>query len=182
MTIETRTVRVWDASVRAFHWGLVTAVFTAWWAGDDYETLHLVAGYAAAALVTLRIVWGIFGTGYARFSQFVRSPSTVLSYLRDVATGREARHLGHNPAGGAMIVALLVILIAICFTGWLLTTDMFWGTVLMERVHETLTNIVLALIAIHVCGVLVASIRHRENLVRSMLTGRKRAADDGDVI
>lgn len=178
---ETRTIRVWDAFVRVFHWSLVGSFFTAWWAGDDYETLHLVAGYAAAILITLRIAWGFVGTGYARFSQFVRAPSTVLSYFRDIATGREVRYLGHNPAGGVMILALLTTVTAICFTGWLLTTDMFWGTVTMEIVHETLTNVALALIALHVAGVIVASLRHRENLISAMLTGRKRAPQDRDV-
>lgn len=181
MTETARTVRVWDAFVRVFHWGLAISFFTAWWTGDDYETLHLVAGYAAAALIALRITWGIFGTGYARFAQFVRSPSTVFAYLADIATGREVRYLGHNPAGGAMILVLLAIVSGICFTGWLLTTDMFWGTVTMEVIHETLTNAALALIAIHVAGVLLASIRHRENLVAAMFTGRKRSPGDTDV-
>lgn len=181
MTGKTRTVRVWDAFVRVFHWCLVISFFTAWWAGDDDETLHLVAGYAAFALVALRLVWGIVGTGYARFRQFVRAPSTVSSYLADIATGREVRYVGHNPAGGAMIILLLVVLTGICVTGWLLTTDMFWGTVTMEIIHEALTNIALGLIAIHVSGVALASLRHRENLVIAMITGRKRPPEGSDV-
>lgn len=177
----TRTVKVWDGFVRVFHWSLAASVAAAWWAGDDYETLHLVAGYSAAALVALRVIWGVVGTGYARFAQFVRAPATVLSYLNDILTGREVRYLGHNPAGGAMIVALLVTISGICFTGWLLTTDMFWGTVTMEIIHETLTNIALALIALHVSGVALASVRHRENLVAAMMTGRKRPPQGTDV-
>lgn len=178
---ETRTIRVWDAFVRVFHWSLAVSFFAAWWSGDDYEALHLFAGYAAAALVVMRVVWGVVGTGYARFAQFVRSPSTVLAYLSDIATGREARYLGHNPAGGTMILALLAVISGICFTGWLLTTDMFWGTVTMEIIHETLTNIALGLIAIHVSGVILASVRHRENLVSAMFTGRKRSPEAGDI-
>src|SRR5262245_33795856 len=110
MTDKTRTIRVWDACVRVFHWSLVVAFFTAWWSGDDYELLHLVAGYAAAGLVTLRLAWGVVGTGYARFAQFVRGPGMVLGYLAAITTGREVRYLGHNPAGGAMILALLATL------------------------------------------------------------------------
>lgn len=180
MTPQARTVRVWDSVVRVFHWGLGVAFFAAWWSGDDYETVHLVAGYAAAGLIALRIAWGVVGTGYARFSQFVRSPATVLSYLKDIATGREVRYLGHNPAGGAMVVALLAVIAAICITGWLLT-DLYWGSAVLERVHEVLTNLALGLIGLHVMGVLVASFRHRENLVLSMVTGRKRAAERTDV-
>jgi cytochrome b len=180
MTDKTRTIRVWDACVRVFHWGLILAFFTAWWSGDDYELLHLVAGYAAAGLVTLRVVWGVVGTGYARFAQFVRGPGTVLRYLADIATGREVRYLGHNPAGGAMILALLATLTGICVTGWLLT-DIYWGSAAMESVHEVLTNVALVLVGLHVGGVLLSSFRHRENLVLAMLTGHKRAPAGDDV-
>lgn len=182
MNDRTRTIRVWDTFVRVFHWSLVAAFATAWYSGDDYKTLHLTAGYIAAALITARVVWGVVGTGYARFAQFLRSPSTVLAYLGDIATGREVRYLGHNPAGGAMVVCLLTLVAGICFTGWLLTTDAFWGTVTMEIVHETLTNIALGLIGLHVGGVVVASVRHRESLVLAMFTGRKRVPSGDDVV
>lgn len=182
MNKETRTIGVWDAFVRVFHWCLVIGFFTAWlFRDDDYETIHRVAGYAAAALIAARVVWGIAGTGYARFAQFVRAPSTVFHYLADVATGREVRYLGHNPAGGAMVVALLAIVGAICLSGWLMTTDAFWGSALMEKVHETLTHVALGLIALHVGGVVLASVRHRESLIRAMITGRKRAPEGDDV-
>ena len=182
MNSETRTIRVWDAFVRVFHWGLVVAFATAWlFIDDDYETIHRVAGYAAAALIAARVVWGIAGTGYARFAQFIHAPSTVFHYLADIATGREVRYLGHNPAGGAMVVALLAIVGAICLSGWLMTTDAFWGSALMEKVHETLTNVALGLIALHVGGVVLASVRHRESLIRAMITGRKRAPEGDDV-
>jgi cytochrome b len=182
MTEETRTIRVWDAFVRVFHWGLVIAFATAWlFIDDDFETIHRVAGYSAAALISARIVWGIAGSGYARFKQFIRAPSTVWHYVADIATGREVRYLGHNPAGGAMVVALLVTVSAICLSGWLMTTDAFWGSSLMETVHEALTNVALALIALHVGGVVLASVRHRESLIQAMITGRKRAPQGDDV-
>ena len=175
------TTRVWDGFVRAFHWSLVASFAVAWISGDDWKSLHIWAGYAAAALSVMRLVWGLAGTRYARFSQFVRSPLVVASYLRDVATGREARYLGHNPAGGAMIVALLATLAGLCISGWLLTTDAFWGSEVMEDAHETLANLALILVGLHVAGVVLASIRHHENLIRSMVTGEKRAPDPGDV-
>ncbi len=175
------TVRIWDRFVRIFHWSLVASFAVAWLAGDDWKSLHLWAGYAAGALIAMRIVWGVIGTRYARFSQFVRSPLTVASYLRDVATGREARYLGHNPAGGAMIVALLVTLAGLCLSGWLLTTDAYFGSEFMEDLHEFLANVALALVGFHLAGVVLTSIRHRENLVRAMVTGVKRAPSAGDV-
>lgn len=173
---NARTIRVWSAFVRVFHWGLVICFFVAYFAGDDYETLHLIAGYAAAALITARVVAGFTGAGYTRFAQFMRAPHVVLSYLADIIKGREVRYIGHNPAGAAMISALLLTLIGICVTGWLLT-DLYWGSAVLERAHEWLTNLALALIAVHVGGVILASLRHRENLVAAMFTGRKRAAD-----
>jgi cytochrome b len=175
------TTRVWDRFVRVFHWSLVASFALAWLSGDEWKSLHIWAGYAAAALIALRLVWGLIGTHYARFSQFVRPPLVVASYLRDVATGREARHLGHNPAGGMMIVALLATLIGLSVSGWLLTTDAFWGSEAMETIHETLSNVALALVGLHIAGVALASLRHHENLVRAMLTGTKRAPASGDV-
>lgn len=175
------TTRVWDAFVRIFHWSLVASFALAWISGDDWKTLHLWAGYAAAALIAMRLVWGLAGTTYARFSQFVRSPLVVARYLRDVATGREARYLGHNPAGGAMIVALLATLTGLCVSGFLMTTDAFWGSEMMEDTHEMLANVALALVGLHIAGVVWASIRHHENLFRAMVTGEKRAPQPGDV-
>jgi cytochrome b len=175
------TARVWDVFVRVFHWGLVASFTVAWISGDDWKTLHLWAGYSAAALITMRLVWGVIGTPHARFGRFVRSPLVVANYLKDVATGREARHLGHNPAGGAMILVLLTTLVGLCVSGWLLTTDAFWGSEVMENIHETLANFALVLVGLHIAGVMWASFRHHENLVCSMFTGKKRAPEPGDV-
>jgi cytochrome b len=176
------TTRVWDVFVRVFHWGLVTSFALAWISGDDWKALHLWAGYSAAALIAMRLVWGMIGTPHARFRRFVRSPLVVADYLKDVATGREARHLGHNPAGGAMIAGLLVTLIGLCVSGWLLTTDAFWGSEVMEDIHETLANLALVLVSFHIVGVIWASFRHRENLIGAMITGKKRAPEASDVV
>lgn len=175
------TVKIWDPLVRAFHWCLVASFAIAWMSAEEWNDLHQWAGYAAGALITLRLVWGLVGTRHARFAQFVRSPSTVATYLRDILAGRERRYLGHNPAGGAMILALMGCMAALCVTGWLYTTDAFWGEEWVEETHEFLANFLLGLVGLHVGGVLLAGIRHRENLVRAMLTGRKRAPGPGDV-
>jgi len=173
--------RVWDLAVRLFHWSLVASFAVAWISAEEWQDLHLWAGYAAAALVAFRLVWGLAGTRYARFRQFVRRPRVVVAYLRDVLSGREARYLGHNPAGGAMILALLLALAGLCLTGWLYTTDAYWGVEWVEETHELLANLLLALVGLHVLGVLLASLRHRENLVRAMVTGRKRPAGPDDL-
>ncbi|MCB9994687.1 MAG: cytochrome b/b6 domain-containing protein [Hyphomicrobiaceae bacterium] len=175
-------VPVWDPAVRLFHWSLVSSVAIAWFTANKLEALHYWAGYAAAALIAFRLAWGIIGTHYARFHQFVRPPATILTYLKSILTGREARYLGHNPAGGAMILALILMLAATATTGWLMTTDAFWGSILMQRLHDLAANLLVLLVFIHIGGVVVASLRHKENLVGAMLSGRKRRPGPGDVV
>jgi cytochrome b len=177
----TTTVKVWDRFVRVFHWGLVAGFATAYATGDEIAGLHVWAGYSAAALVAMRLVWGFVGTTYARFSQFVKSPAAVLRYLSAIATGREARYLGHNPAGGAMVLALLTMLAGLSVTGILMTTQAYAHADALEEVHEAIANLTLVLVVLHVGGVVLASVRHRESLVRAMITGRKRAPEPGDI-
>ncbi|MBS0245161.1 MAG: cytochrome b/b6 domain-containing protein [Proteobacteria bacterium] len=169
------TVKVWDPLVRVFHWSLATLFLVAYATGDDVETVHIAAGYTIAGLVTFRVIWGLIGPAHARFSNFVRSPRETLTYLRDVALFRAPRYIGHNPAGGAMIVALLVMITGSCITGYLMTTDAYWGSKVLEGIHEAFANLTIGLVVFHVIGVLIASFEHRENLVKAMVTGRKRA-------
>ena len=159
------TVKVWDLFVRVFHWSLATLFIVAYATGDEIERVHIAAGYTIAALLALRVVWGLVGPRHARFVNFVRPPRAVLAYLRDVALLRAPRYLGHNPAGGLMIVALIAMLGATCATGYLMTTDAFWNAKWVENVHETFANLTVGLIALHVIGVLITSFEHGENLV-----------------
>jgi cytochrome b len=174
-------VKIWDPLVRVFHWSLVASFATAWLTAEDWKSLHHFAGYAAGSLIAFRLIWGLVGTRYARFRQFVRSPATVIRYLCDIATGNEARYLGHNPAGGFMILALLTCMSGLCFTGWLSTTDAFWGTQWLEILHVSLANVMLGLVGLHVGGVILASLRHRESLVHAMVNGSKRAPGRSDI-
>ena len=170
-----RTVKVWDPLVRLFHWSLLAAFVTAWATGDELKSVHEIAGYTIAGLLVFRVFWGLFGSTHARFTDFVRRPSVVIGYLADTARLRARRYIGHNPAGGAMVVALLVMLSVICGSGILMTTDAFWGVEWVEETHEIAVNVTLVLIALHIAGVLFASLEHGENLVAAMITGRKRA-------
>jgi len=169
------TERVWDPFVRAFHWSLVGLFIVAFVTGDEVEWLHFAAGYAIAGLVALRVAWGFVGPRHARFRDFVRPPREVFAYLRDAVRLRSPRQLGHNPAGGAMILAMLAMLAGISVTGFMMTTDAFWGAQWVEELHEGLVNTMLILIALHVAGVLLSSFEHGENLIRAIFTGRKRA-------
>jgi cytochrome b len=168
------TVKVWDPFVRVFHWSLVALFVIAYVTGDEVERVHIAAGYAITGLLALRIVWGFIGPRHARFADFVRSPREVLAHLRDALLLRARRYIGHNPAGGLMVVALIVMLTATCITGYMMTTDAYWGSEAMEEVHGAMANATLTLVMLHVLGVVVASFEHRENLVKAMVTGRKR--------
>jgi cytochrome b len=199
-----RMVRVWDPLLRVFHWGLVAAFAIAWLTADELQPVHELAGYAVAGLVAFRLIWGFVGSGYARFAQFLAGPAATLGYLGDTLKGHERRYLGHNPAGAMMIVAMLVTLSGTAFTGWLMEEparpEVMPGVPQMvapaqpdenrgrdeaqgplKEVHEALANLMLLLVALHVGGVVLASLRHHENLARAMLTGDKRAPEPDDI-
>lgn len=204
------SVKVWDPLVRLFHWSLVAAFAIAWLTGDEESRLHELAGYAVIGLVLVRIVWGFIGTRYARFSDFVHRPSTVLGYAREMLGGKPRHYLGHNPLGGVMILALLISLLAAGTTGLALqgaeqgagpfaslptgapvampaiiakavADDDEGGEngneeneELWEELHEFFANLTLLLVVLHIAGVIIGNLVHRENLVRAMFTGRKR--------
>jgi cytochrome b len=174
MSSEVPRVRVWDPFVRVFHWGVAAAFVVAYFSHGGYLAVHRVAGYAIAALVASRVLWGFVGSPHARFADFVPGPRRLIGYMGQLVRGREARHLGHNPAGGVMIVVLLVLLAALCATGVVLDTPGFRDDRNLQEVHELLTDATLACIALHVAGVAYASWRQRENLVAAMISGRKR--------
>lgn len=173
----TGFVIVWDPLVRLFHWSLVVTFFIPYLFKDPAR-IHEPVGYVALGLVAFRLVWGLVGPRYARFGDFVRPPSVVLGYLNDLRRRQARRYLGHNPAGGAMIVALLLGVALTGVSGWLSTTDRFHHSAPMERLHDLLADLTFVLILIHVTGAVVTSLLHRENLVLAMITGRKRAEPD----
>lgn len=181
-------IRVWDIFVRVFHWTLVVAFTVAWLSGEESTSLHVNAGYLVLGLILLRVVWGFIGTRYARFSEFVYRPATVKAFIKDTAGLRAQRYLGHNPAGGWMVVLMLVMLLLISVTGMgVYGIEEHAGPLAMlagqpeivedalEELHEGLANFMLLLVLIHIAGVLVESFIQGENLVKAMLTGRKRA-------
>jgi cytochrome b len=186
---ETSQIRVWDPLVRFFHWSLVTAFFIAYFTEEDLLTVHSWAGYLIITLLIIRLAWGFIGTQHARFSDFVYSPGNVIQFLKDTLRLRAKRYLGHNPAGGAMVILLLFSLLMTTTCGilllgaeeqagpvahWFTQSGGFWGDAL-EELHEFFANFTLLLVFIHIIGVLVESLIHKENLVSAMLTGFKSA-------
>jgi cytochrome b len=167
-------VQVWDPVVRIFHWTVVTGCVLNLWILEDGETAHEIVGYVVAAALAIRIVWGFVGTTYARFAQFVPGPRRLADYMAALARGREPRMLGHNPAGAVMMLALMVLLAAVSVSGYMMEMDAFWGEDWVEELHETLADAIIPLAGLHAIAAIFESWRHRENLVWSMITGRKR--------
>lgn len=184
---STSTIKVWDPLVRLFHWLLVASVAVTWVTEDEFLVLHVYAGYLIAGLLGFRLIWGFIGPRYARFSDFVTSPSRAIAYTKEVLQFRSKRFIGHNPAGGMMIVVLLVSLLITVFSGlvaygiegygplaqWLHSLGA-WDDETFEEIHEFFANFTLLLVLVHVTGVVFESLLHKENLVLSMINGRKR--------
>jgi cytochrome b len=180
----TPFVFVWDLGVRVFHWALVGAVAGAlatgflaprWW-----QDSHVILGTLVAALILFRIVWGLLGSTYARFASFVVSPTTTLRHARELLRGSAPHHTGHNPLGTMMIIALTalvasgVIVLGGAFKeGPLASFTSYASGAAVKEVHEALAWLLLALTLGHVAGVTAESLRTRENLIRSMISGRK---------
>lgn len=174
MTTPNRNpVLVWDAPVRVFHWLLVLSFAGAWLSAESerWRLVHVTLGYTMAGLVAFRLVWGLVGTRHARFAAFVRGPRAAWNYLRAMMSGHPEHHAGHNPAGALAIVALLVLIVATAASGWANYNEI--GGDWLEELHEGAANTLMAVVIVHLAGVVVGSLAHHENLVRSMFTGRK---------
>ena len=187
MSEKVNKVMVWDPLVRIFHWSMAACFLVAYVTENEWLQLHVAAGYSILGLILFRLMWGVIGTPHARFSDFVRGPQTVWAYMKDIAGFRARRYLGHNPAGGAMVVALLVCLTITGASGLLLLgVEEMSGPLAdtarsipqaygewVEESHEIFANLTLALVMLHLAGVYLAGFQHRENLVKSMVSGVK---------
>jgi len=197
-------IRIWDIFVRLFHWGLVITFSIAYISGEEESAIHIYSGYAVLGLICFRVIWGIIGTKYARFTNFIYSKTSVIKYLKSLLTGKPEHYPGHNPAAGWMVIALLLSLFLTTLSGLQLYAleeghgpfannlpeiqfistayadsnehngeGGFWNE-LWEFIHETSANFTLLLVLIHISGVLLSSLLHRENLIKAMITGNKK--------
>jgi cytochrome b len=197
------TVKVWDIFIRIFHWALVIAFAIAFFTEGEPYWLHTSAGFVVAGLVAARIVWGFVGPEYARFRNFAYGPKAVFGYLLDLVRFRAKRYIGHSPAGGAMVLALIIMLSATTASGIVMyftgdeardgrsAASLTVGDEgeeadgerdggsqeesLLQEVHSAFGHIAFFLALFHIGGVALASFAHRENLPRSMVNGTKRA-------
>ncbi|KPK35510.1 MAG: hypothetical protein AMJ66_01000 [Betaproteobacteria bacterium SG8_40] len=233
--MRSDTIKVWDPFIRIFHWSLLGLFTLSYFTGETEGPVHAWSGYAILVLIALRVIWGFVGTRHARFSDFVRSPAEVFRYLKGELSGNAPRTLGHNPAGGWMVLLLLVSILAtgasgvivlglegggpmagrIAPDGWIVSVGNTFGEAenhadgtghaddddehegerkseptdamaqanqpheasedAWEEIHEFLANLTVLLVVLHIAGVILSSFAHRENLVRAMFSGKKRA-------
>jgi len=191
-------IKVWDIVVRVFHWSLVVFFSACYLTGDEFDVLHAWLGYGILVLLGIRVIWGLIGTKYARFSDFVYGWKRVREYVKGLAMWRPQAYLGHNPAGGWMVVLLLLFILLTCWTGLeaygaegngpfagqfpgapgaIDSRDNDDANGLWSELHEMLADITLFLVFVHIAGVIVSSLLHRENLVRAMWTGYKNKSE-----
>lgn len=166
--------KVWDPFVRVFHWSLLGLMAANAFVLDDESKYHRWVGYTVAGLIVARILWGFIGPRYARFSSFPPSAHDSIEQIADVVSGRKRIHLGHTPLGALMIYNLILTVAVICLSGYLMTTDMFWGVEWPEEVHEAAVTWAKISVALHVTAVIFESLRTKVNLPRAMVTGYKK--------
>jgi cytochrome b len=169
---KTDSLVVWDPCVRFFHWALVTAFAVSQITAEWLDLVHEYSGYVIFGLIVSRLVWSLVGPKTARFSRDWVNPTAIVQHLKEVITGRQSIQVGHNPAGGAMILVLLVSLMITAVSGYLGQTNWFWGSEWLEEIHEAFGEGLLILVGIHVAAVLIMSLLEKKNLIRAMLTGR----------
>ncbi|MDP1634264.1 MAG: cytochrome b/b6 domain-containing protein [Gallionellaceae bacterium] len=174
--------RVWDVPTRVFHWTLVLSFCGAFLTSESerYRDIHVMLGYTVLGLIAFRLLWGFVGTRYARFSSFLFAPGEVVAYVSDLAKGKAGHFVGHNPAGSMAIWLLLLLATGSGVSGVLLFQDI--GGDAMEELHEVISFAMLAVVAVHIAGVVVSSIMHRANLVRAMFTGTKAGATEAGAV
>jgi len=197
---EEVPIKVWDIAVRFFHWSLVIFFTFAYLTGEEETQLHNWSGYVVLGLISFRIIWGVIGTRYARFWNFIYSPTYTLNYVRSLTRGHAKRYLGHNPLGGWMIVSLLFFNFLTSWTGLKLEAIEGKGLLAMEyniikpayahedherkrkkggddefwgELHEFFANTTVFLVLLHIGGVFFSSKLEGENLVKAMVTGYK---------
>ena len=178
---ENTTVKVWDWPVRVFHWTLAASVLGAFVTGEneDFERLHQTLGWVAAGLIAFRVVWGLVGTRYARFTEFISSPAQVWAYIKSLRSGQPQHFVGHNPVGAVAVMLLMGLTALSVYTGWLALAEdaAEW----LEEAHEIAANTLITVVLVHVIGVLWGSRTHGENLLKAMLTGRKTAPSEAGI-
>jgi cytochrome b len=174
----TQKILVWDLPTRTFHWLQALSFLGAYLTSDSekYRDIHVTLGYILFGLIAFRLVWGFVGTRYAKFSSFLFKPSQIVKYLLSLVKGNSEHFVGHNPIGSVAIWLLLSLGLTLGVSGVLLMQDDAADVV--EKIHDFATDAMLVVVFIHLAGVFMSSILHKENLVRAMITGFKPGAPE----
>jgi cytochrome b len=178
MNIDTKPIRVWDLPTRLFHWSLVASFAIAFVTSESEKLrdIHVIAGYTLAGLLIFRLLWGFVGGVYSRFAEFLPTPRKLIDYLKSLMNGKPQHYVGHNPAGAVAIFLLLGFGAAASFSGWAVYENV--GGHFMEELHEGAANGMMAIVVIHIAGVIVSSWLHHENLILAIITGWKKTTED----
>lgn len=177
-TPKTKQLRVWDILVRVTHWTVATGIIANLLFTEDGGELHEYVGYTVVGLVVIRLLWGLVGSRYARFSDFFPTPARIKHHLSDLSARRtDEQHLGHNPLAAIMVLSLWAVIIGLGTTGYLMESGILGNKDLLEEVHELLANSLYLLVPLHIIAAIVMSYWERENLIKSMITGNKTVTD-----
>jgi cytochrome b len=171
---DKQSILVWDIPTRIFHWLLVICFAGAWLTSESerLQMIHYAFGYLACALVLFRLIWGVVGTRYARFAQFLKGPAEMMKHAKGLLSSHSHRTVGHNSVGGIVMVGLMLFILLIGLTGYFSVKE-FLGD-LMGEAHEAIASLALAVVVIHITAAIIMSVLQKENLVKAMVTGKKR--------
>ena len=169
----THEITIWDRFVRLFHWSVAIAFLLDFWVLEEGDPPHEWVGYFLGVMLILRIIWGFIGPHNARFVSFFPTPRRIIKHLSDLRHNRLDHTEGHNPLGGAMVIALMLMLATVATSGWMLTWDMFWGSELMEWIHHTSAEVTMILVVVHVAAIIIMGRITRIPLIRTMITGKR---------
>ena len=181
---KTRQVKVWDILVRFTHWTVAAGIIANLFFTEDGSDLHVYVGYTVLGLVVVRLLWGLVGTRYARFTSFFPTPTRLKHHLSALIVRRvDEQHLGHNPLAAIMMLSLWAVIIGLGVTGYLMETDIFshiqmlGNKDVLEEIHELLANSLYLLVPLHIIAAIAMSYWQRQNLIKSMITGKKTVTD-----
>jgi cytochrome b len=180
---------VWDLPVRLFHWSLVTSLFAAWYTSDGERNLidwHLKIGYFILGLIIFRIIWGVFGTRYAKFTQFIPNKKSLLYYLKNFKQEKNYTTVGHNPIGGLMVVFMLTLVLSQAVSGLFMNDDIFTSgpyyssasssiQSIMSLIHHNVFDIIIVVSVLHIAAAFYYLLVKKANLIVPMITGYKQS-------
>ncbi|ACE85367.1 cytochrome b/b6 domain-containing protein [Cellvibrio japonicus] len=175
------TVTLWDPLVRVFHWSLVIIFVSNMYLNEQGGDWHQWLGYAAVVLLLVRFLWGFIGKGAARWSDFFPTPARLKQHVRALVCGEPCHRLGHSPLGALVMILMMLAVLALGITGYMMEEiDYFWGEDWVENLHGIIANSLLGLVIVHILAAVVESVRLRENLPLSMVTGKRRNLPSDD--